>query len=83
VRYLKLVSLLMTITGVLAVGIGLALGLDKTIVLAGMMLIIAGTVKIGMVAIWHGFAGFGVPLTSAELTNDSPVQPTSRDEGRL
>jgi hypothetical protein len=79
-RHLKLVSLLITFAGMLAVAAGLALDLDKTVVLIGMMLIIAGGVKIAMVAVWRGFAGFGVPLASQDT--NPPGNPPSREEGR-
>jgi hypothetical protein len=73
VRHLKLVSFLITLAGFVAVAAALAFGLNRTVLLVGLMLIVAGAFKIAAVAIWHGFAGFGVPLA-----NDDPAPVSSR-----
>jgi hypothetical protein len=64
----------MTVGGIATVAAALALNLSGTVLLIGLMLIVAGGVKIAMIGIWSGFAGFGVPL------NDAPA--SASDEGR-
>lgn len=75
-RHLNRVSYLITLAGIVAVAAALALGLDQTVVLVGLMLVIAGLVKIAMVAIWRGVAGFGVPLADGEAAPST----TTREE---
>lgn len=52
---------------------GAIFDLNPTIVLIGLMLVVAGVVKIVAVGIWHGVGGFGSPLTSEEQV--VPVRP--------
>jgi hypothetical protein len=59
VHYLRLVSYAMTVLGV---GLGIVantLDLGAFWTLTGLMLVVAGIVKIVTVAIWNGFAGLG------------------------
>jgi hypothetical protein len=62
VRHLRAISILMTLLGVVAIVAAIALNLSATIVVIGMMLVVAGLVKIAMVALWHTVAGFGAPI---------------------
>jgi hypothetical protein len=61
-RHLRTVSILMTLTGVAAIAAALALDISRTVLLVGMMLVVAGGVKIVIVGLWNGVAGFGDPV---------------------
>lgn len=61
-RYLRILSLIMTALGVASILASLLLDADSTIALVGMLLVVAGAVKIAVVRLWHGVAGFGAPL---------------------
>lgn len=57
-RYLQFISIIMVIAG-LALAIGApVLDLNETLTLAGMMLLLAGLVKVAVVYIWRTVAGF-------------------------
>jgi hypothetical protein len=65
VRYLRLISYV-----IVALGVALAIApqvfdLGTAWTLTGLMLIVAGLVKIVTVAIWNGFAGLG-PVKTTE-----------------
>ena len=75
-RYIRWISYLITLAGVAMTAAGAILGLNPTIVLIGLMLVVAGIVKIVAVGIWHGVGGFGSPLTSEEQV--VPVQPSRK-----
>lgn len=72
-RYLKAISILMTALGVAAIVVTILLDLNPTIALAGMLLVVAGVVKIVIVGLWHGVAGFGAPLTA-----EAPIRQKER-----
>jgi hypothetical protein len=61
VRYLRFISYVLTIAGVAIVAISLAFDLPSMWTLAGMLLVIAGGVKIAMVALWNGVAAVHTP----------------------
>jgi hypothetical protein len=61
VRYLRLISYTLTIAGILAVVLSLTLDLPSMWTLTGMLLVVAGVVKIAMVALWHGVASVHTP----------------------
>ena len=61
VRQLRHVSVAITILGVLAIAAALAFNLGAAVTLTGMLLVVAGLVKIVVVALWRGVAGFGAP----------------------
>lgn len=82
-RHLKLVSYLLTAAGIGLVVLAVALDLTPTLTLIGLMLAIAGVVKIAVVAVWHGFAGFGVPLTAESTAPTADARLKNRDEERL
>jgi hypothetical protein len=65
VRYLRLVSIAMTVVGVLLAVAGSVFDLGGAYILTGLMLVIAGLVKIVTVAIWNGFVGLG-PIKTSE-----------------
>lgn len=49
----------MSLLGVAAVAVALVLDLDPVITVAGMLLVVAGLVKIAMVGLWNSVANFG------------------------
>ena len=73
-RYLRAISILMTVLGITAIAAAVLLDLNPTVALAGMLLIVAGVVKIVIVGLWHGIAGFGAPLTA----DAPPARPKER-----
>jgi hypothetical protein len=64
VRHLRIVSIAITLIGVLLAAGSIALGLGALWTLIGLMLVVAGIVKIVTVAIWNGFAGLGPVKTN-------------------
>ena len=54
-RHLHLISNLILLAGILVAGASVAFELGALTTLVGMMLIVAGLVKIITVRIWHGF----------------------------
>lgn len=70
VRHLRMIAIAMTVLGVGATLAALALGWGPLWTLTGMMLVVAGVVKIATVAIWNGVAGLG-PIK----TRDDPSHP--------
>ena len=73
-RYIRWTSNLIAIAGVALTAVSVLLDLNPTVTLVGLMLIVAGVVKIIAVGLWHGVGGFGAPLTSAE-EQVVPVRP--------
>lgn len=83
-RHLRTVSYVITAAGVLAVAASAVAGLSPTVLLLGLMLIIAGMVKIVIVALWHGVAGFGVPATEEPAAASVERRSSARQRrGRL
>jgi hypothetical protein len=64
VRHLRIVSIAITLIGVLLAAGSIALDLGPLWTLIGLMLVVAGLVKIITVAIWNGFAGLGPVKTT-------------------
>ncbi len=65
----RTISIAMTVLGVALVVIGVVAGLDPLVTITGMLLVVAGIVKIGMVAIWKSF--FSIPVDTPAQT-DTP-----------
>jgi hypothetical protein len=65
VRYLRLLSIVMTVAGVALAVAANVFDLGGAVVLTGLMLVVAGLVKIVTVAVWNGFAGMG-PVKTTE-----------------
>lgn len=59
----------MTVIGLLLIVVAVIAGLDPLITLTGMLLVVAGIVKIAMVAIWKSF--FTIPV-DAPAQSDGP-----------
>lgn len=81
-RQLKLLSYVMTVGGVALAAVAVAFDLSATIVLIGLMLAIAGGVKIAVVGIWHGVAGFGLPLNAETTAPSADARLKAREEER-
>ena len=72
-RYIRWTSNLITFAGIALIAAGVLLDLNPTITLVGMMLTVAGVIKVVAVGLWHGVGGFGAPLTSEEQV--VPIRP--------
>jgi hypothetical protein len=68
VRYLRLISIAIAITGLVLAVAASTFDLGNALVLTGLMLIVAGLVKIVTVAIWNGFAGLGPVKTTDDAS---------------
>ncbi|HEY7032850.1 MAG TPA: hypothetical protein VH482_16015 [Thermomicrobiales bacterium] len=64
-RYLRLVSIAITVAGLALAVAASVFDLGPALTLTGLMLVVAGLVKIVTVAIWHGFAGLA-PVKTTE-----------------
>ncbi len=65
------ISVAMTVFGLLLTGAGLVADLSPMVTLTGMLLVVAGIVKIAMVAIWKSF--FSIPVEAPAQTNGPPA----------
>lgn len=61
----------MTVLGVAMIAAAVVAGAGPTIGLIGMMLVVAGIVKIVIVRLWNGVAGFAAPVESASASHPS------------
>ena len=77
-RHLRIISVLMTLLGVIAIAATIALDLSATIVVIGMMLVVAGLVKVVMVGLWHSVAGFGAPIKAEAPAIGRPSEERRR-----
>jgi hypothetical protein len=59
----------MTVIGLLLIGVAVVADLSPIVTLTGMLLFVAGIVKIAMIAIWKSF--FSIPV-------DAPPNPMDR-----
>lgn len=64
-NHLRTISLLMTVLGIALIAAALLAGASPTVGLIGMMLVVAGAVKIVIVKLWHSVASFGAPAETA------------------
>ncbi|MGH2534140.1 MAG: hypothetical protein ACRDJW_17875 [Thermomicrobiales bacterium] len=60
-RVLRLISFVMAIAGIALVALSLAVDLPSVWTVAGMLLLVAGGVKVAMVALWNGVAAVNTP----------------------
>jgi hypothetical protein len=65
VRYLRLISIAITVAGIALAIAARLFDLGGAATLTGLMLLVAGLVKIATVAVWNGFAGLG-PVKTTE-----------------
>lgn len=59
VRYLRPISILMVVAGLAAVVVSEAFDLNTMWTVTGMLLLVAGLVKVAMVYVWQNIAGIG------------------------
>lgn len=78
VRHLRTASYLLTGGGLVLVAASLAMDLDPTVLLIGMMLVVAGGIKIGMVVLWKTVAGFGAPAVPDDVPQLAKASQTTR-----
>lgn len=79
VKLARTISYAMTLLGAAMTVAGAALDLSPVITLTGMLLVIAGMVKIGMVAIWKTF--FALPYSGP--MKQHPGSPPTRNAGEM
>jgi hypothetical protein len=65
-RYLRLISIAMTVLGIALVAASMTFTFGGMWTLTGLLLVVAGVVKIIMVELWQSVAGFGAPQPSRE-----------------
>ena len=65
------ISVAMTVLGLLLTGAGVIADLSPMVTLTGMLLVVAGIVKIAMVAIWKSF--FSIPVESSAQSDGPPA----------
>ena len=61
----------MTVLGLLLIGVAVVAGLSPIVTLTGMLLFVAGIVKIAMIAIWKSF--FSIPVEAPAQTDGPPA----------
>lgn len=79
VRTASTISYAMTAAGIGLTGLAVVFDLGAVATLSGMLLFVAGVVKIGMVAIWKSF--FAIPVTETGRPTDE--SGTTRAAGEL
>jgi hypothetical protein len=62
----------MTVLGIALIAAALLFDANPTVGLVGMMLVVAGAVKIVIVRLWQGVAGFGAPLPAESASSTVP-----------
>ena len=70
--YARIISIAMTVLGLILTTVAVIAGLSPFVTVTGMLLIVAGIVKIAMVAIWKSF--FSIPI-------DAPAQSDASATG--
>jgi hypothetical protein len=71
---LQRVSIVITLAGALLVAGAVAFDLGQGVALAGMLAAVAGVVKLAMVGLWNGVAGFGAAASAGDETASGEVQ---------
>lgn len=70
----------MTVLGLLLIGIAVVADLSPIVTVSGMLLFVAGIVKIAMVAIWKSF--FSIPI-EAPAQSDGPSTGGRPKQGKV
>ena len=70
----------MTVIGLLLIGVAVVAGLSPIVTLTGMLLFVAGIVKIAMIAIWKSF--FSIPV-EAPAQSDRPPAAGGPKQGKV
>jgi hypothetical protein len=77
-RYLRIVSILMTLLGVAALAAAVTVDVNPTVLLAGMMLVVAGIVKVVILGLWRSVAGIGAPVGPDISSNPTATKERPR-----
>ncbi len=64
------ISIALTVLGLLLTVVAAVAGLSPAVTLTGMLLFVAGIIKIAMVAIWKSF--FSIPIETPAQSEGSP-----------
>jgi len=64
----------MTLVGVGAIAAAITADLNPTVQLIGMMLVVAGIVKIVILGLWHAVAGIGGPAGPDVASNQTAMK---------
>lgn len=62
----------MTVLGIALIVTAVLFNAGPTVALVGMMLVVAGAVKIVIVRLWHSVAGFGAPMSAETASSTVP-----------
>ena len=65
------ISVALTVIGLLLLGVAVVAGLSPIVTLTGMLLFVAGIVKIAMIAIWKSF--FSIPVEAPAQSDGPPA----------
>lgn len=68
--YARYISIVMTVLGLVLIGVSIIGGLHPLVTITGMLLVVAGIVKIAMVAIWKSF--FSIPIEPPAPSENPP-----------
>jgi len=71
VAHARNISVALTVIGLLLIGVAVVAGLSPIVTLTGMLLFVAGIVKIAMIAIWKSF--FSIPVEAPAQSEGPPV----------
>ena len=70
------ISVALTVFGLLLIGVAVVAGLSPIVTLTGMLLFVAGIVKIAMIAIWKSF--FSIPVEAPAQSDGPPAAGGSK-----
>lgn len=70
----------MTVIGLLLIGVAIIADLSPIVTITGMLLFVAGIVKIAMIAIWKSF--FSIPV-EAPAQSDGPPPTGGPKQGKV
>lgn len=65
------ISIAMTVLGLLMIAAAIVADVSPLVTLTGMLLVVAGIVKIAMIAIWKSF--FSIPVEAPAQSNGPPA----------
>jgi hypothetical protein len=76
VAHARNISVALTVFGLLLIGVAVVAGLSPIVTLTGMLLFVAGIVKIAMIAIWKSF--FSIPVEAPAQSDGPPAAGGSK-----
>ena len=78
VRHLQTVSYAMAALGIVLTVAALAADLSAAVMLSGLLLVVAGLVKIVMIALWNGIAGMAAAPETEPVARPVPARRSRR-----